>query len=62
MKGYRTILFAVAVFLLGVLQSTGFNDLLVNIGLDGNGMVTTITGIVIAILRYITTSPVGEKF
>lgn len=63
MKGYKTVVFAGAVFLLGVLQSTGANDALNAVGLAGNGTLHMVIGSIIAGLRWFTTSPIfsGDK-
>ncbi len=57
-KGWKTIVVAVAVFVLGILQSTGFTDFLTTFGLNGNGNLTMVIGGLMGILRFFTTTPI----
>lgn len=61
MKGYKTFLFALAVFALGVLQSTEFQQFLTQIHMNGNGLVTMGISAGIALLRMVTTTPPASK-
>lgn len=58
MKGYRTIIFALLTAMLGYLQSAGFNDVLVQYHLDGNGQLTEIISAIVLALRLVTSTPV----
>ena len=60
MAGWKTVLFAFAVLILGVLQSTGFNDFLSTAGLQGNGILTSAIGFIVLILRWFTSTPIGK--
>lgn len=54
MSGWKTIVFAAATTLLGILQSVGVTDFVA----AHPGAVTTVVGVVIALLRVITTTPI----
>jgi hypothetical protein len=57
MKGWRTLLFAGVVALAGVLEQF---DWLQIVPAQWNGLVLVVVGIVVAWLRKITTTSVGE--
>jgi hypothetical protein len=54
MKGWKTLAFGVATALLGVLQSAEIT----NIVAQYPGAVTTVIGIAVVVLRFVTTSPI----
>lgn len=57
MTGYRTLLFNVLVAVVGVLSATDWVQL---VGSTRAGWVVTGIGIVGTVLRFLTTTPVGE--
>jgi hypothetical protein len=58
MKGYRTLLFSLAVAIVGVLQSFDWASV---IAPEQAGIALTIVGVAGAILRFLTSTPVGSK-
>ena len=56
MKGYRTLLFSLAVAVVGVLQSFDWATV---VPPDQAGIALTIIGVVGAVLRVLTSTPVG---
>jgi hypothetical protein len=58
MKGYRTLLFSLAVAVTGVLQSFDWASV---IPPEQAGIALTVVGVVGAILRFLTSTPVGTK-
>lgn len=61
MKGSKTFIFALAILLLGILESTPFNDFLKQVDLNGNGTVTAAIGFFVMVLRLYTTTPIFQK-
>ena len=57
MKGYRTLLFSLAVAVVGVLQSFDWATV---VPPEQAGFALTIIGVAGAILRFLTSTPVGE--
>ena len=57
MKGYRTLLFSLATAIVGVLSATDWVPLL---GSQKAGVIVTAIGVVSAVLRFKTNTPVGE--
>ena len=59
MKGWRTLLFNCLAAILPVLQATGAADL----GLTGNAALLYALGVTLLnfVLRFFTTTPVGQK-
>jgi hypothetical protein len=57
MKGYRTLLFSLAVAVVGVLQSFDWATV---VPADQAGVALTVIGVAGAILRFLTSTPVGE--
>ncbi len=53
MQGYKTVIFGMAVMLLGILQSTEVTTLVAQYP----GPVMTIVGLITVVLRAITTTP-----
>jgi hypothetical protein len=58
MKGYRTLLFSLGVAMVGVLQSFDWASV---IPPEQAGIALTIVGVAGAILRFLTSTPVGSK-
>jgi hypothetical protein len=58
MKGYRTLFFSLAVAVVGVLQSFDWATL---IAPEQAGVMLTAVGVISAVLRFLTSTPVGEK-
>lgn len=58
MKGYRTLFFSLAIAIVGVLQSFDWATL---IAPEHAGVALTAVGVASAILRFLTSTPVGEK-
>jgi hypothetical protein len=58
MKGYRTLLFSLAVAVVGVLQSFDWATV---IPPEQAGVALTIVGVAGAVLRFFTSTPVGVK-
>ena len=58
MKGYRTLLFSVAVAVVGVLQSFDWASV---VPPEKAGIALTVVGIAGAVLRFLTSTPVGAK-
>ena len=58
MKGYRTLFFSLAVAAIGVLQSFDWATL---VPPDQAGIALTVVGVAGAILRFLTSTPVGAK-
>jgi hypothetical protein len=58
MKGYRTLLFSLAVAIIGVLQSFDWATV---IPPEQAGVALTVVGVVSAVLRFLTSTPVGAK-
>lgn len=58
MKGYRTLLFSLAVAVVGVLQSFDWASV---IPPEHTGIALTIVGLAGAVLRFLTSTPVGAK-
>jgi hypothetical protein len=58
MKGYRTLLFSLAVAVIGVLQSFDWASV---IPPEQAGIALTVVGVAGAILRFLTSTPVGAK-
>jgi hypothetical protein len=61
MTGYRTILAAVAVVLLGALQAAGTVDWIGLVGSAKAGGIVSAIGVAMGVLRWITTTPIGDK-
>ena len=59
MKGYRTIIFSVLVTLVGVLQAVDWATIIPSA--DVAGIVIAGIGLASAVLRWLTTTPVGGK-
>jgi hypothetical protein len=58
MKGYRTLIFSLAVAAVGVLQTFDWATV---VPPDKAGIALTAVGVVSAVLRFLTSSPVGAK-
>jgi hypothetical protein len=58
MKGYRTLLFSIAVAVVGVLQSFDWATI---VAPEQAGIALTVVGVAGAILRFLTSTPVGAK-
>jgi hypothetical protein len=58
MKGYRTLLFSLAVAVVGVLQSFDWTAV---ISPEHAGVALTAVGVASAVLRFFTSTPVGES-
>jgi hypothetical protein len=58
MKGYRTLLFSLAVAVVGVLQSFDWATV---IPPEQAGVALTAVGIASAVLRFLTSTPVGAS-
>jgi hypothetical protein len=58
MKGYRTLLFSLAVAIVGVLQSFDWARV---IPPEQAGVALTVVGVAGAILRFLTSTPVGSR-
>jgi hypothetical protein len=58
MKGYRTLLFSLAVAVVGVLQSFDWATV---VPPEHAGIALTVVGVISAVLRFLTSTPVGEK-
>lgn len=52
--GWKTLVFGVATALLGVLQSAEITDIVAQYP----GIVTTVIGVAVIVLRFITTTPI----
>jgi len=61
MKGKRTIIFGIAVAILGALQAVQLTDWMELVGDQAAGAITSGIGVGILVLRYLTTTPVGSK-
>lgn len=57
MKGYRTLVFSLAIAVVGVLQTFDWATL---VSEEHAGIVLTAIGIASAALRFLTSTPVGE--
>lgn len=58
MKGWKTLLFAVAVAVIGALEAFDFTQMITG---ESAGIWIGIIGLVIGFLRKVTTSPIGVK-
>jgi hypothetical protein len=58
MKGYRTLLFSLAVSMIGVLQSFDWASV---VPPEHAGIALTVVGVAGAIMRFLTSTPVGAK-
>ena len=58
MKGYRTLLFSLAVAIIGVLQSFDWATI---VAPDQAGIALTVVGVAGAVLRFLTSTAVGAK-
>jgi hypothetical protein len=58
MKGYRTLLFSLAVAVVGVLQSFDWASI---IAPEQAGVALTVVGVIGAALRFLTSTPVGSS-
>ena len=58
MKGYRTLFFSLAVAAIGVLQSFDWATL---VPPEQAGIALTVVGVAGAILRFLTSTPVGAS-
>jgi hypothetical protein len=58
MKGYRTLLFSLAVAIVGVLQSF---DWAMIVAPEHAGIALTVVGVASAVLRFLTSTPVGAN-
>jgi hypothetical protein len=58
MKGYRTLLFSLAVAIIGVLQSFDWATV---VAPEQAGIALTVVGVAGAILRFLTSTAVGAK-
>jgi hypothetical protein len=57
MKGFRSLLFSLAVAVVGVLQAADWATI---VPADKAGLALTIVGVVSAVLRFFTSTPVFE--
>jgi hypothetical protein len=58
MKGYRTLLFSLAVAIIGVLQSFDWATV---VAPEQAGIALTVIGVAGAVLRFLTSTAVGAK-
>lgn len=58
MKGWRTIAFSGALILLGALETTNIADAVPD---AYDGIALALVGLVTAVLRFVTTTPVGKR-
>lgn len=58
MTGYKTIIFALLLTIFGALETFDFTSFL---SAENAGIVTTLIGGAVAVLRYVTKSPVFKK-
>lgn len=58
MKGWKTLVAAALIAALGVVQQSGLADL---VPAEYEGLAMTIIGVLMAGLRWVTTSPVGKQ-
>ena len=58
MQGYKTIIFALALSVFGALETFDFTSFL---SADNAGIVTTVIGAIVAVLRYVTKAPIFNK-
>jgi hypothetical protein len=58
MKGYRTLIFSLAVAVIGVLQTFDWTTV---VPADKAGIALTAIGVASAVLRFLTNTPVGAK-
>ena len=58
MKGYRTLLFSLAVAVVGVMQSFDWASV---VPPEQAGIALTVVGIAGAVLRFLTSTPVGAR-
>jgi hypothetical protein len=58
MKGYRTLLFSLAVAIVGVLQSFDWATV---VAPEQAGIALTVIGVAGAVLRFLTSTAVGAK-
>lgn len=58
LKGYRTLIFSLAVAAVGVLQTFDWTSVL---GSERAGVIVTVIGVISAALRVVTTTPVGSS-
>lgn len=61
MKGWKTIIFMVLVAIIGALQSVGLADWIGLVGEKTAGLIVSGIGVTGVILRFLTTTAVGEK-
>jgi hypothetical protein len=57
MSGWKTVVASVAVTLLGILESTQVTSLVA----AHPGAVTTVVGVLMLVLRFVTTSPIFKS-
>jgi hypothetical protein len=58
MKGYRTLIFSLGVAVVGVLQTFDWATV---VPPGKTGVALTAVGVAAAVLRFLTSTPVGEK-
>jgi hypothetical protein len=58
MKGYRTLIFSLGLAVVGVLQTFDWASV---VPAGKTGIALTVVGVASAVLRFFTTTPVGEK-
>lgn len=58
MSGYKTIIFSLLLTVFGALEAFDFTSFL---SADNAGIVTTVVGAIVALLRYVTKTPVFDK-
>ena len=57
-SGYKTITFALLLTIFGALETFDFTSFL---SAENAGIVTTVVGAVVALLRYVTKAPIFNK-
>jgi hypothetical protein len=60
MKGKRTIIFGIAVAILGALQAVQLTDWMELVGDQAAGAITSGIGVGILVLRFLTTTAIGK--
>lgn len=58
LTGYKTLLVSLAVIVFGALETFDFTQIL---NADSAGIVTTVIGVIMAALRFVTKTPVANK-
>lgn len=61
MKGYKSVLFGIALVVLGVLEKFNITDFAAYIPDQYEPLLVSFIGTVVVVLRLLTTTPVGKK-